>query len=123
MRVLMTGGSGVLGRTTVPMLHDGGHQIDAPSHDELGLFDPASVGDATKGVDAILHLATRIPPPESQGDPDAWKENDHLRREATRLLVDAATDAGANSFVFPSIAFVYSPSGMSRARWTMTCRR
>lgn len=36
----------------------------------------------------VLHLATRIPPPDSQGDPEAWGENDRLRRNATRTLVD-----------------------------------
>jgi len=45
------------------------------------------------GADAVLHLATRIQPLEKMGQPEAWRENDRLRAEASAILVDAAGPA------------------------------
>jgi nucleoside-diphosphate-sugar epimerase len=111
MHVLVTGGSGVLGRASIPLLRDAGHDVDAPSRTELDLFDPEAVAAAARDADAIVHLATRIPPPERLGDRDAWGETDRLRAEATPILVDAALAASVEWFLFPSIAFVYPESG------------
>ncbi len=111
MRIFVTGGSGVLGRVALPLLREAGHQIEAPGHEQLDLFDADAVKAAVSGIDAIFHLATRIPARESQADPRAWRENDRLRREATRTLVDAALASGVEGFVFPSIAFIYPASG------------
>jgi hypothetical protein len=82
-----------------------------PAHDELDLFDPAVVADAVQGVDGVLHLATRIRPVELLSDPDAWHENDRLRTDASRILVDAAIAAGVGVYVQPTVAFVYPPDG------------
>lgn len=111
MKILITGGSGALGRASIPHLESQGHQIVCPRHDELDLFDQEDVRRAMNGVDAVFHLATRIPPRERLGDPDAWKEPDRLRREATSVLVAAASTADVALFVYPSVAFVYPPSG------------
>jgi 2-alkyl-3-oxoalkanoate reductase len=112
MRVLLTGGSGVLGRAAAPRLRAAGHQVDAPPHDLLDLFDADQVKAALSQADVVVHLATRIPPPEERGNPEAWRDNDRLRREATGILVDAALATGVERFVFPSIAFVYPSSGL-----------
>ena len=111
MRILMTGGSGVLGRASMPFLSEAGHRIDAPRREELDLFDPAAVAFQMRGTAAVLHLAAHIPPRESQGRREAWLENDRLRREATGILVDATLAARVECFVFPSLAFIYPPSG------------
>ena len=107
MDLLVTGGGGVLGRALEPLAGPAGHTLRAPSHSDLDLFDAAAVARAVSGVDAVLHLATRIPPTERFGEPEAWQENDRLRTEAVRLLVDAALEAGVATFVQPTIAFVY----------------
>jgi nucleoside-diphosphate-sugar epimerase len=107
MNLFLTGGSGVLGRALEPLAGPAGHTVSAPSHNELDLFDAAAVARAVSGMDSVLHLATRIPPAERFGEPEAWEENDRLRTKAARLLVDAALEAGVATFVQPTIAFVY----------------
>lgn len=107
MRVLITGGSGVLGRATVPLLASNGHQVLAPRRSECDLFDAEAIRRAVSGVDAVMHLATRIPPPELRAAPDAWTENDRLRAEASCLLVDAALASGIEVYIQPTIAFIY----------------
>lgn len=107
MILFLTGGSGVLGRALEPLAGPAGHTLRAPSRRDLDLYDPAAVARAVSGADAVLHLATRIPPRERFDQPEAWEENDRLRTEAARALVDAALEAGVATFVQPTIAFVY----------------
>jgi nucleoside-diphosphate-sugar epimerase len=109
---LVTGGSGVLGRATIPLLRAQGHEIDAPAPTELDLFDPVAVAGAVDGAAAILHLATRIPPRERAGEKEAWREDDRLRAEASRLLVDAALAAETEAYLQPSITFLYPVEGV-----------
>jgi uncharacterized protein YbjT (DUF2867 family) len=52
MRILVTGGSGVLGRVTVPLLRDSGHHVATPSSSELDLFDAEKVREAVRDTDA-----------------------------------------------------------------------
>ena len=107
MRLLITGGTGVLGRALRPLAEAARHDVIAPGHAELDLFDAAAVGDAMRDVDGVLHLATRIRSLDQISDPDAWRENDRLRADASRILVDAAIAAGAAAFVQPTVTFVY----------------
>jgi hypothetical protein len=82
-----------------------------PGRDELDLFDPSAVHDAVRDVDGVLHLATRIRSLDQISDPDAWRENDRLRADASRILVDAAIAAGAGVYVQPTVTFVYRADG------------
>ena len=50
MRLLVTGGTGVLGRAFLPLAEAEGHQVSAPGRAELDLFDPAAVGARMRGV-------------------------------------------------------------------------
>jgi len=93
MRMLVTGGTGVLGQAFRPLAEADGHQLTAPGRDELDLFDPAAVSAAVRGIDAVLHLATRIQPLDRMQQPEAWHDNDRLRAEASAILVDAALAA------------------------------
>jgi nucleoside-diphosphate-sugar epimerase len=111
LRVFVTGASGVLGRAFLPLLEAAGHHVRAPDRRELDLFDARSVTEALFEIGAVYHLATRIPPRERRGDPDAWRENDRLRADAARLLVDAALVAGTEVYVQPSVTFVYPADG------------
>jgi nucleoside-diphosphate-sugar epimerase len=111
MRLLITGGTGVLGRALRPLAEAADHELAMPGRAELDLFDPSAVAAAVRDVDGVLHLATRIRPVELLSDPDAWLENDRLRADASRILVDAAIAAGAAVYVQPTVAFVYPPDG------------
>jgi nucleoside-diphosphate-sugar epimerase len=111
MRIFVTGGSGVLGRGLVPLLRADGHEVIAPGSRELDLFDVKAVEAATEGVEAIYHLATRIPTGERASAPGAWDENNRLRSNGTPILVDAALKHGASAFVLPSITFMYPEEG------------
>jgi nucleoside-diphosphate-sugar epimerase len=109
VRVLVTGGSGVLGQAALPLLSAAGHGVRAPRRQQLELFRAAALREALAGVDAVLHLATRIPPPERARQPGAWDENDRLRAQASRLLVDAALARHVSVYVQPSVTFFYPP--------------
>jgi nucleoside-diphosphate-sugar epimerase len=111
MRLLITGGTGALGRALRPLAEAAGHEFAMPGHAELDLFDPSAVADAVRDVDGVLHLATRIRSLEQISDPDAWRENDRLRAGASRILVDAAIAAGAAVYVQPTVTFVYPTDG------------
>ena len=112
MRVLVIGGTGVLGRATTPRLRARGHEVQAPTRTELNLLDTAAGRRAVDGADAVIHLATRIPPRDRAGERDAWRDNDRLRAEASRILVDAALATTTEVYVQPTVAFVY-PDGES----------
>ncbi len=111
LRLLVTGGTGVLGRALQPVAEAAGHPLAMPGREELDLFDPSAVADAVRDIDAVLHLATRIRTPEQISDPDAWRENDRLRAEASRITVDAAIAAGVAVYVQPTVTFVYPTDG------------
>ena len=109
MRLLVTGGTGVLGRALLPIARRAGHTVLAPRHADLDLFDRDAVRRAVRGVDAVLHLATRIRGLDDLDQPDAWRENDRLRADASGILVDAAGATTTSVYVQPSVTFVYPP--------------
>jgi len=111
MRLLITGGTGVLGRALRPHAEEAGHELAMPGRGELDLFDPSAVADAVRDVDGVLHLATRIRSLDQISDPEAWRENDRLRADASRILVDAAIATGAAVYVQPTVTFVYPLEG------------
>lgn len=122
MRCFVTGATGVVGRPLLPALVDAGHSVVgvARSDEKAGwlrsvgaepvdvdLFEPEAVLDATGGCDAILHLATNVPPVSKAGRPSSWAMHNRLRTEATANLVGAAEANGVTRFVKESITFVY----------------
>lgn len=78
---------------------------------ELDLFDREAVDAAVAGHDVVFNLATAIPVGERASIPSAWQDNDRIRREASRNLVDAALVAGASRYVQESIALMYAGGG------------
>ena len=128
MKIFVAGATGVLGRRAVRELVKAGHGVTAVARSErkaslvrdLGAtpvvfdpFDASRLNDAVRGHDVVMNLATHIPAPTKSVLPGAWKENDRVRTELSRLLVDAAIANGATRYVQESIAFMYPESGVA----------
>lgn len=122
MKVFLTGGTGVIGTRAVPALVAAGHDVTAVARSgpkaelvrsmgatpvTVDLFDAAAVKAAVDGHEAVVHLATSIPPMSKAALPKAWTTNDRLRSDASNHLVDAALATGAARYVQESIAFPY----------------
>ncbi len=90
MKVFVTGGTGVIGRHTIPLLEEAGHEVDAPGRADLDLFDPDAVRAAVAPADAVLHLATRIPPPEARASVRAGSRTTACAARCTPILARAA---------------------------------
>lgn len=126
MKVFLTGATGVIGRPAVAGLVAAGHDVRAvartPEKAEalrvagatpvtVDLFDPEAVAVAVEGAEAVMHLATHVPPVAEARRPGVWDLHNRLRTDATRNLVDAARAAGVRRFVKESITFVYADGG------------
>jgi nucleoside-diphosphate-sugar epimerase len=77
-------------------------------------FDRGSLERVVPGAESVLHLATKIPPFKDATKHAAWDENDRIRTEGTRLLVDVALASGVKGFIYPSVTFLYPGRG---ERW------
>lgn len=116
MLVLVTGSSGRVGRGAVAALRAAGHKVrgfdlrasnlhqsGADLDEVVGSFeDAAACARAVAGADAVLHLGAFM----------SWvaAERTAMFRanvEGTRVLLDAAADAGVRRFVFASSGEVY----------------
>ena len=126
MVVFVTGGTGVLGRPTIRRLVAASHTVRglarSDSNERLlellgaepmraSLFDPAAMRGAVRDAEAVLHLATNIPSFRDAPRERAWRQNDRIRTEGTRNLVDAALTTGTTTFVYPSVCLVYPDRG------------
>ncbi len=129
MRIFMTGATGVLGRPVLQQLVRSEYLVRGLAHSKanaellrrwgaepvaVDLFDTAALAEAVQGCQAVLHLATGIPGAMNLGRRSAGRETNHLRREATRCVVDAALEELVQAVVYPSICFGYPDSG---AEW------
>ena len=114
MRILVTGGNGSVGRELIPALLAWGHQVVALDKElgalqtlsvpglELvsgGVEDATAVGEATRGAEAIIHLAWSF-----SDDPQVLLEQD-LRGHL--LLLEAARAQAVRHFIYTSTAVVY----------------
>lgn len=102
-RVLVTGGSGFIGRTLVPGLEVLGHEVLAPSHADLDLTDAEDVRDYLRGhqPDVIVHGATR-PGHRNAADPAGLVEANE------RMFFNLVHDRGlCPHMVFLSSGAVY----------------
>ncbi len=117
--VVVTGGTGRIGRVLVPALLERGYQVRATtSRPELPAGGPGltwhrvdlrsveaeGLSDLVAGADAVLHLAAEI------GRQDVMEQ---INVGATRALAVAAEQAGVEAFVYTSTVSVYG-SGRRR---------
>lgn len=128
MKILVVGGTGVIGRRVVPLFVAAGHQVDVVSRSAaksaqiraagaspvaVEVFRPGAVAEVVAGHQAVINLATHIPRMRRAWRSSAWLENDQIRREVSRNLVDAALASQVQRYVQESIALVYADGGSS----------
>ncbi len=131
MRIVVTGGTGVVGRAAVPVLREAGHDVvavcrSAPSAERsavLGalpargdVFDVASLTEACAGADAVVNLATAAPVGYAAVAPGAWRRHDRLRTLGVRNVVAAARRAGVRRVVQGGVSLLYADRGDSWIR-------
>src|SRR3954467_14384709 len=111
MKVLVTGGTGVVGRATIAGLLEQGHTIrllsrnadeDAPEWVDQVEFWPASISDgaalrgSAEGCDLVIHVAGVM----EESPPDVTYESVNV--EGTRLIVREAERCEVGRFIYVS---------------------
>jgi dihydroflavonol-4-reductase len=110
-KILITGGTGFLGTNVVRQFLDAGEknlrvmasQVPVWMKDsgveaaEGSVTNPADVTEAVQNVSAVLHLAGKV----SRDNRDA-REMNKIHLDGTRILAQAARDAGVKTFVLAS---------------------
>jgi uncharacterized protein YbjT (DUF2867 family) len=128
MKILVTGGTGHLGRTIVARLLADGHEVRVlarhPGEDSAiewnvgDLADGAGVAAAVAGVDAVVHAATNSPAARRGGlrPLDFLHSPADVDLDGTRMLLRAAEVKGVRHFVHISIV------GLEYQRWSPYAR-
>jgi nucleoside-diphosphate-sugar epimerase len=126
MKVFLAGATGAIGRFAVPALVAAGHDVTALARSSakaaqlaeagatpasVDLFDRPALAEALSGHDAVVNIATHIPPTTRAARASAWAENDRIRREGSATVADAAIAAGVGRYVQESITFTYPDRG------------
>lgn len=126
MKVFVTGATGVLGRAAVAALLNDGHQVTGLARSDakaaelvaagaepspVSLFDLDALTEALSGFDAVANLATHMPVGVASIRPGAWKVNDRVRIEGSKVVVQAAHAAGVRRLVQESVSSLYADGG------------
>jgi nucleoside-diphosphate-sugar epimerase len=127
VRIFLAGATGVIGRQLVPLLLAAGHEVTGTTRSSqraeqltaagahgvvCDALDRAAVTEAVAAAqpEAVIHQLTSLPaaidPRTIERD---FAQNDRLRDEGTKILVEAAQAAGAGRILAQSIAFSYAP--------------
>lgn len=105
MRILLTGGSGLLGTELMWTLRD--HEVTAPSHVELDITDSGALGAVVPGHDAVINAAAFTDVDAAESDAEtAFAVNSR----GAELLASAAHQARAR-FVQLSTDYVFHGDG------------
>jgi nucleoside-diphosphate-sugar epimerase len=117
MRILVTGGRGLIGEATVRELVGRGHEVTSFQRNRadhppevrqvLGdITDPEAVAAAVAGQEAVVHSAAVV---DMFGE---WEAFERVNVDGTRTVLDAAAVEGVGRFVFissPSVAHYGEP--------------
>lgn len=125
MKSLVTGGTGFIGSHLVERLLAAGHEVKVLVRDKCkgawlkekgaqlitgDIVNPASLAQATEGIDTIFHLAAHV----TEWGP--WQRFQDITVEGTGNLLTAASEADVSRFLHVSTATVYDDRFCRRAR-------
>ena len=126
VRVFVTGATGAIGSHAVPALVGAGHEVSALARTpakaaalrtqgaapvEVSLFDRSALTRVFAGHDAVVNLATAIPPMAKFMSAQAWAANQRVRTEGSAAVVDAARAAEVGRVVQESVCMLYADGG------------
>jgi nucleoside-diphosphate-sugar epimerase len=127
-RVFVTGGTGAIGGHVIPALVQEGHAVTALARTpekaaaltaqgaaavSVSLFDRTALTAAFAGHDAVVNLATAIPPMTRFTSAKALRNNERIRTEGSAAVVDAALAAGISRVLQESVSMFYRDQGAS----------
>lgn len=101
--IVVTGGTGFVGRRLLRVLHERGLAHRAPSRAELDITAPTAA--AFEGATAVVHLAAYIP--RDYGSPDEAEMCLRVNALGTLALLQASVAAGVRRFVSTSSGNIY----------------
>ncbi|MGW2523148.1 NAD-dependent epimerase/dehydratase family protein [Streptomyces sp. NPDC001617] len=107
MRVLVTGGAGFIGSHVVEALEGRGHEpvvFDVREGPGADVRNPAAVGRALAGVDAVCHQAAMVGLGVGFGDAAEYVSRNDL---GTAVLLTAMAEAGVRHLVLAGSMVVY----------------
>jgi nucleoside-diphosphate-sugar epimerase len=122
MKVFVIGATGAIGGHAVPALVRAAHSVTAlartpekaawlsrqgASPITVSMFDRTALTEAFAGYDAVVNLATAIPPTSKFLQTKAWTENDRVRKQGSAAISDAAIAAGVARVVQESVSMIY----------------
>ena len=126
MRIFVSGATGVIGTRVLPILVANGHQVSASGRTpekrtalqklgvtalDVDLFNPEQARRALQGQEAVINLATHVPPAAKMLMPGAWRENDRVRQGISSVLTRIAIEEGVQTYIQESFAPVYEDAG------------
>jgi nucleoside-diphosphate-sugar epimerase len=126
MRVFVVGGTGAIGSYAVSALIRAGHEVTALARTPekaallsnqgatpvtISIFDREGLTEVFVGHDAVVNLATAIPPTSKFMQAKAWAANDRVRIEGSAAIVDGAIAAGVPRLVQESVSMLYRDRG------------
>jgi nucleoside-diphosphate-sugar epimerase len=122
MKVVVIGATGAIGGHAVPALVRAAHIVTAlartpekaarlskqgASPITVSMFDRQALAESFKGNDAVVNLASAIPPIAKFLQKKAWTENDRVRKQGSAAIIDAAIAAGVERVVQESASMIY----------------
>ena len=120
-RVLVTGGTGFVGRALCPMLLNHGLRVSVATRsprvaETIGRVDVRPVPGVGPGVDwsvvlrdvdAIVHLAARVPTEKEEQNRQLVRDLQRVNVEGARKLAEDAAAAGVRRIVYVSTASIH----------------